>query len=413
MNNASSKAITVSRIIHDLLHKDRGLLLAGLISRLNDFQLAEDALQEATISALKHWTRSGPPHNPKAWLLRVGLNKGIDQIRRGQREQRKTVDLADHFTAGLEYDVHEAIPDERLRLIFTCCHPALEEKSRIALTLRTVCNLTTKEIAAAFLDNEKAMGQRLYRSKASLKAKGIPFSTPDEDKWDDRLETVLKTIYLIFTTGYVTEDESPRSLCQEGIFLARLLMTLRPNEPEVEGILALMLLTDARSTARINVNCAVVPVEEQDSALWRQSNIDEAQCILSKAIEKRRPGPFQVKAAIADCHMMKPNPDWIQMSLLYQSLWRFEPTPVVALNWAVVLAETERAELALKRLDELKEDLKDYQPWYAARAHILRKTGNKSEACTFYKLAIEMSPSTATRAFLEMKLGELTQSRRP
>ncbi|KHA59431.1 RNA polymerase [Vibrio variabilis] len=408
MNNASSKAIAVSHIINDVLIKERGRLLAVLISRLDDFQLAEDVLQEASIAALKHWTRSGMPHNPSAWLLRVGLNKGIDHFRMVKREQRKTEDLVDIFSDGQVYDVPETIPDERLRLIFTCCHPALEEKSRIALTLRTVCNLTTKEIAAAFLDNEQTMGQRLYRAKAKIKAKGIGFSIPDADRWHDRLNTVLTTIYLIFTTGYVMEAECPRSLCQEGIFLARLLNKLKPNDPEIEGALALMLLTDARSTARINIDGAIVPIEQQNTTLWLQNNIDEAHRILNNAIERRLPGPFQIKAAIADCHMMKPNPDWYQMSLLYQSLWQFEPTPVVALNWAVVIAETGHPELALNKLDELKEDLKDYQPWYATRAHILRKLGQKAQASIFYKLAIERAPSVATRQFLELGLREVT-----
>ncbi|MGY3689767.1 RNA polymerase sigma factor [Vibrio coralliilyticus] len=407
MNNASSKAIAISHVINDVLSKDRGRLLAGLISRLNDFQLAEDALQEASMAALKHWVRSGPPHNPEAWLLRVGLNKGIDHLRRVQREQRKVEGLADTFPGGKELDVPETIPDERLRLIFTCCHPALEEKSRIALTLRTVCNLTTKEIAAAFLDSEQTMGQRLYRAKTKIKAKGIRFSIPEADRWHDRLETVLTTIYLIFTTGYVLEEKCPRTLCQEGIFLARLLTKLRPHEPEIEGALALMLLTDARSAARINVDGVMVPVEEQDAALWQQNNIDEAHHILSNAVERRQPGHFQIKAAIADCHMMKPSPDWVQMFLLYQSLWRFEPTPVVALNWAVVMAELDCAELALKKLDEFKEDLKDYQPWYAARAHILSKLGQNAEAIIFYKLAIEKAPSAGTRKFLEFRLREL------
>lgn len=408
MNNAPSKAIAVSHIIHDVLSKDRGRLLAGLISRLGDFQVAEDALQEASIAALKHWTRSGPPHNPTAWLLRVGLNKGIDHFRVMQRDQRKAEDLTDISYDNKVYDVPETIPDERLRLIFTCCHPALEEKSRVALTLRTVCNLTTKEIAAAFLDNEQTMGQRLYRAKAKIKAKGILFSIPEPDRWHDRLDTVLTTIYLIFTTGYVMETECSRSLCQEGIFLARLLTKLRPNDPEIEGALALMLLTDARSTARISEDGIMVPVEEQNSALWKKSSIDEAQLLLSNAFEKRQVGPFQIKAAIADCHMEKPNPDWHQMALLYQSLWQFEPTPVVALNWAVVIAETKHPKLALNKLNELKEDLKDYQPWYAARAYILSKLGQKAEASHFYSLAIEKAPSVATRKFLELKLHGVT-----
>ena len=185
---------------------------------MRDFQLAEDALQEASISALKHWGRAGVPHDPVAWLMRVGLNKGIDIIRARQREAQKSDDLAAVSLSHRENDISDTIPDERLRLIFTCCHPALEEKSRVALTLRTVCNLTTREIAAAFLDTEQTMGQRLSRAKAKIKAKGIGFSVPEPDQWPDRLSTVLSTLYLIFTTGYINEDVGPRDLCQEGHF---------------------------------------------------------------------------------------------------------------------------------------------------------------------------------------------------
>ncbi|MEL7290476.1 MAG: DUF6596 domain-containing protein [Pseudomonadota bacterium] len=409
MNNASSKAIAVSHAINDVLNRDRGRLLARLISRLDDFQLAEDALQEASIAAFKHWTRTGLPHNPTAWLLRVGLNKGIDHFRTAKREQRKAEELVDFLAFDESYHQDDTIPDERLRLIFTCCHPALEEKSRIALTLRTVCNLTTKEIASAFLDNEQTMGQRLYRAKVKLKAKGVSFSVPNEERWHDRLDTVLTTIYLIFTTGYLMETDCPRSLCQEGIFLARLLNQLRPNDPEIEAALALMLLTNARSSARISADGAMVPIEAQNTTLWDQNTIDEAHDLLANAIEKRQPGPFQIKAAITDCHMQKPNPDWHQMCLLYQSLWQFEPTPVVALNWAAVVAEAGHPDLALNKLDDLKPELEDYQPWYAARAHVLRKLGQNSQAITFYKLAIEKAQSEATRKFLQLTLRELTQ----
>lgn len=295
-------------------------------------------------------------------------------------------------------------PDERLRLIFTCCHPALEEKSRIALTLRTVCNLTTREIAAAFLDTEKAMGQRLSRTKAKIKSKGIGFVVPEPEQWRERLETVLGTLYVIFTTGYVSEDESPRDLCLEGLFLTRLLRQLCPNEPEVEGALALMLFTEARRNARIDTDGASVPIEEQDIALWRNDQITEAQRLLEVAIEQRKPGPFQIKAAIADCHMMRPRPDWSQMSMLYQSLWAFEPTPVVALNWAVVISETGRHDLAWKKLEDLGDKLGGFQPWHAARAHILRKIGRCADARAAYRQAIQTAPNPASRKFLEQKL---------
>lgn len=403
MENAASTAIAVNRAVDDVLRRDRGRLISGLIARLGDFQLAEDALQEAAISAVKHWGRSGIPDNPLAWLMRVGLNKGIDGIRARQRESGKVDALAEILPPAVDDGKFDTIPDERLRLIFTCCHPGLEEKSRIALTLRTVCNLTTREIAAAFLDAEKTMGQRLSRAKAKIKSKGIAYAVPDAEMWQDRLDTVLATLYLIFTTGYIHQDEGPRDLCQEGIFLARLLRELCPDEPEIDGALALMLLTEARRPARISDDGALVPVEEQNMTLWQHDHIIDAQAILERAVEQRQPGPFQVKAAIADCHMMRPRPDWRQMSLLYRRLWAYEPTPVVALNWAVVIAETGQAELALEKLRALKSELKDFQPWHAAMAHVLDKLDRKQEANEAFQRAIQAAPNVAARKLLEKK----------
>ena len=404
MKNAAPKAIAVSRVLDDMLRRDRGRLLAGLIARLGDFGLAEDALQEASIAALKHWSRSGVPHDPLAWLMKVGLHKGIDRIRAGHREDRKSGDLACILPVQAAPDASEPIPDERLRLIFTCCHPALEEKSRVALTLWTVCNLTTREIAAAYLDSNQTMGQRLSRAKAKIKSEGVAFSVPEPEAWQERLKTVLSTVYLIFTTGYVSEDAGPRDLCHEGIYLGRLLDQLCPNEPEIEGAIALMLLTEARRPARIAEDGAMVPIEEQDDRLWRQELFREAQRILLRAVKQRQPGPFQIKAAIADCHMTRPAPDWVQMSFLYQSLWMFEPTPVVALNWAVVLAETGRHKFALQQLDRLKSELVTFQPWQAARAHVLEALNRFDEARQFYRAAIENAPNAASRKLLERKL---------
>ena len=247
------------------------------------------------------------------------------------------------------------------------------------------------------------MGQRLSRAKAKIKSKSISYSIPDAEMWQDRLETVLTTLYLIFTTGYVNEDESARDLCREGLFLARLLRQLRPDEPEIEGAFALMLLTEARRPARISDDGALVPIEEQDISLWHQGQINEAQGILERAVEQRHAGPFQVKAAIADCHMMRPTPDWRQMSLLYRTLWAFEPTPVVALNWAVVIAETGQVEFALERLNALKPDLEEFQPWHTARAHVLDKLDRKQEASEAFQRAIQTAPNVAARKLLEQK----------
>jgi RNA polymerase sigma-70 factor (ECF subfamily) len=342
--------------------------------------------------------------------MKVGHNKGIDRIRSLRRETHKSEEVTDNESIDLEAHVPEPIPDSRLRLIFTCCHPALEEKSRVALTLRNVCNLTTREIAQTFLDTEKNIGQRIFRAKEKIKTKGIGFAVPEPKQWQDRLTTVLSTIYLIFTTGYINENNSNRDLCEEAIFLARLLVQLKPNEPEIEGILALMLLTEARRSTRIDQTGAVVPVEHQDHLRWQTEHIAEAQILLVQAMEKKSPGPFQIKAVISDCHMMKPKPDWEQMSLLYGSLWKYEPSPVVALNWAVVMAETQRVELAMQKLEELEKELKNFQPWQAVRAHVLEKIGRVADAKNAYRQAIDNAQNPAARKLLENKLTSLNTS---
>lgn len=408
MKNAAPKAIAVNKVVNDVIRNDRGRLIAGLVSRLGDFQLAEDALQDASISALGHWGRSGIPDNPTAWLMRASFNKGIDRIRKTGREGQKAKDLSFIMETEPTMYAPEEIPDERLRLIFTCCHPALEEKSRIALTLRTVCNLNTREISNAFLDTETTMGQRLSRSKAKIKSKGIGFSVPGPEQWAERLNTVLSTLYLIFTTGYVSGDAGSRNLCLEGIFLMRLLDQLQPQDAEIEGALALMLLTQSRNAARVSSEGATVPISEQDHALWDAELLQEGQELLARAVQRRNPGAFQIKAAIADCHMETPVPDWAQMLLLYQSLWRFEPTPVVALNWAVVLAETGQPDLALQKLEELKDVLGEFQPWHAASASVFRKLNRPEKASEAYAEAINLAPTEADRLFLQDKLKHLS-----
>ena len=407
MKNAAPKAIAVNKAVNDIIRNDRGRLMAGLVSRLRDFQLAEDALQDAAISALKHWGRSGIPDNPTAWLMKAAFNKGIDRIRKSDREGQKAKDLSLILEDTEAMHAPEDIPDERLRLIFTCCHPALEEKSRIALTLRTVCNLTTREIADAFLDTESTMGQRLSRSKSKIKAKGIGFAVPEPEQRAERLNTVLSTLYLIFTTGYVSGDIDTRNLCHEGMFLMRLLNQLQPHDAEVEGALALMLLTQSRRAARVSAKGATVPISEQDHATWDADLLQEGRELLERAVQRRDPGSFQIKAAIADCHMETPEPDWMQMLLLYQSLWRFEPTPVVALNWAVVLAETGQTDVALNRLNDLKDELGDFQPWHAARARMLQTLNRPNEAAQAYAEAITRAPTEADRLFLQDKVKHL------
>ena len=399
--------IAINKAIEDVLRHDRGRLIAGLSTRLGDLQLAEDALQDALISAMSHWGRSGLPHSPIGWLMKVGLNKGIDRIRKGQSDTRKADDfMVVHVTHSERLD-DEPIPDERLRLIFACCHPLLEEKSRVALTLRTVCNLTTREIAATFLDNDVAIGQRISRAKTKLKEASVGFEIPDQEVWPARLDAVLSTLYLIYTVGYISEDESDRDLAAEAIFLMRLLDRLRPDDPEIEGALALVLLTEARRKARVGTDGATVPPEVQDRSQWDTHMIREGQEILGQAVERGRPGPYQIKAAIADCHMSGPKPDWQQISLLYGSLWAHEPTPVVALNWAVVMAELGETELALRKIENLETDLRDFQPFYAAYANVLEQSGRPEEAREAYQNAIDLAQSPSGQKFLENRLQQL------
>lgn len=400
MTAAAPSAIAAIRAVEAVMRQDRGRLTAALITRLRDFQLAEDALQEAAISAISHWGRSGLPSSPQGWLLKVALRKAIDRLRHGSREDRKALDQA--ILARDEADAEEAqpIPDDRLRLIFTCCHPALEEKSRVALTLRSLCGLTTPQVAAVFLDAEATMGQRLSRAKAKIAAAGIPYVVPGPEDWPDRLNSVLTVVYLIYTAGYAQGPRAGYDLCTEAIFLARLLVTLAPNQAEVEGCLALLLLTQARAAARISAEGATLPPAVQDRGLWDAGMLAEGQGQLDRAIARRTPGPFQIKAAIAALHCEAP-PDWPQIAALYARLLDFEPTAIIQLNHAVAVAEAGRPDLALATLDALAEALSDYQPYHAARADLLAKLGQLDAARAAYAVAIAGAANSADRVFLQ------------
>ena len=389
MTQAAPKAIAVTKVLDGVMRSDRGRLLAALVANLRNLSMAEEALQDAAVSALSHWGRLGVPHSPQGWLLTVARRKALDKLRGKSRDIQKTKALS--ILIEREEAGSEEIPDERLRLIFACCHPALEMKSRIALTLRTVCGLTTTEIAHVFLDQETTMGQRLSRAKSKISAAGIRFEVPESEHWSSRLDAVLTTVYLIFTTGYIAGPNEPRDLCQEAEYLMRLINQLRPSDPEIEGAVAMMLLTAARRAARISFEGASVSPAEQDRRLWDQAKIKEGRSILSQAIEQRKPGPFQIKAAIADCQMMEPAPDWPQIALLYQALWRFEPTPVVTLNAAVALAESGEPIRALNIVEGLADQLSDFQPWHAARAALLEKTGNHTSDLLFLQRRLKES----------------------
>lgn len=406
MAPAASQAIAVSQAMETVLRQDRGRLMAALTHRLGSFQLAEDALQEACISALVHWGREGPPQSPQGWLIRVAFRKALDRIRAEGRdgEREAAMQLVNDL---LGQDEAEPIPDERLRLIFTCCHPALEPKSRVALTLRTVCGLSTGEIASLFLDNETTMGQRLSRAKTKIASAGIAYAVPPPELWDERLQAVLTTVYLIFTTGYTAAPAEARDLCGEALFLARLLDALCPEQPEIEGAFALMLLTDARRAARVSASGATVPPAEQDRLLWNRDTEAEGRQWLETALQRKRAGPFQIKAAISACQMAEPAPDWPQILHLYTALLPLEPTPVVRVNHAVALAENGLLAAALATLEDLREPLADFQPFHAARAAVLAKTEQKEAARQAYEKAIALATNESDRLFLAGRMQAL------
>ena len=409
MTQAAPKAIAVAKALDRVMREDRGRLIAALAAGFRNLSLAEEALQEAAISALSHWGRSGLPASPQGWLLKVARRKALDRLRGAGRDARKA-EAWQQLMVQEDADP-EDLPDERLRLIFACCHPSLETKSRVALTLRTVCGLTTAEIASAFLDAEPTMGQRLSRAKAKIAAAGIPFAVPEPEHWPARIDAVLTTIYLIFTTGYIAGSDEARDLCLEAEFLMRLIDQLRPGDPEIEGGLAMMLLTASRRAARTGPDGASIPPAEQDRSLWDMARLSEGRLLLARAVARGAPGPFQIKAAIADCQMAEGGADWPQIAALYGALWHFEPTPVVSLNAAVAHAEAGNPDLALKVIEELSSQLSDYQPWHAARAALLAMTGNAAEAAAAYRRAIAAAPGPAEARFLEKRLAQLERDR--
>jgi RNA polymerase sigma-70 factor (ECF subfamily) len=399
-------AIGAARALDQVMRADRGRIAAALAGRLRDLTLAEEALQEAVLSAVEHWGRSGVPDRPQAWLYRVALRKAIDALRRHQRAHAH----AESWAALAEDEAADpdpqTIPDQRLALIFACCHPALEQKTRVALTLRSVCGLSTAEVARVFLDTEPTMGQRLSRARAKIAAAGIPFAIPGPEDWRARLNPVLTVVYLVFTAGYTSGVLPGRDLRHEALFLARLIDSLTPGDPEVEGCLALLLLTEGRAGARIGADGASVPPGEQDRALWDHAQLEEGRALILRALGRRGVGPFQIKAAIAACHADTP-PDWPQIAALYGALLAFEDTPVTRLNHAVARGEVEGADAALQALAPLAETLDGFQPFHAARAAFLARTGQGQGARADYDRALALTQDPADRAFLLARRGAL------
>ena len=407
MTTAASGALAISKAINGLAREDRGRLLSVLIRKFGDFNLAEDALQDAMISAVEHWGRTGVPSSPQGWLLTVAGRKAIDRIRKAKSQARLARDLIPLVSEEAHEDEPNIIPDERLRLIFTCCHPALEQKSQVALTLRTLGGLSTGEIARAFLDQESTMGQRLSRAKAKIAAARIPYSVPEPEDWPERLNAVLCVIYLIFNAGYSAGPGAGRDLAEEAIWLARILDRLRPADAEVEGCLALMLLTDARRAARLDNAGQAVALNKQDHARWNRDMIAEGVVLTERALARGKVGPFQIKAAIAACHCEGETSDWPQIAALYDVLLNFENTPIVRLNRAVAIAEAGRLQAALVEIEALSGELDEYQPYQAAKADLSARAAMFHAAKSAYAKAIELTTSPADAAFLEKKLHQL------
>ena len=412
MTTAPDPAPDPAGTLAGVMRLDRGRILSALIARTGDFQLAEDAIGDAGEAALVHWNRSGIPATPVAWLIRVAFRKAIDRLRRRKRDERGVAALAVLARDEAEEDP-EVIADERLRLIFTCCHPALDPKTRVALTLRTLGGLTTAEIARAFLDRESAMAQRLVRARAKIKAAGIPFAIPGPELWAERLHSVLTVIYLIFNEGYwASSGASPLrvSLCEEAIFLARMLDGLQPGEAETEGLLALMLLSHARAGARQTASGSFVPLQEQNRNLWDHAMISEGTEVLDRAVARQQRGSFQIQAAISALHLRAGAPqatDWRQILLLYDALLALEPSPVIELNRAVALAEAGQLATALAILARLEPMLPEYQPFHAAKAALLARHGDRQPAIAAFDRAISLSVTPAEIGYLSARRAEL------
>ncbi|MGQ7958440.1 RNA polymerase sigma factor [Pseudomonas sp. SP16.1] len=402
----------IGALIERLYREESRRVLATLIRLLGDFDLAEEALHEAFRVAVEQWKEGGVPANPRAWLVSTGRFKAIDNLRRQRRFQ--SLDDRAELPDEAPPEDGELLEDDRLRLIFTCCHPALASDAQVALTLREVCDLTTEEIARAFLSSPSTLAQRIVRAKTKIRDARIPYEVPGRSELPELLEAVLRVVYLVFNEGYFASsgDSLTRSqLSGEAIRLGRLLLELLP-EPEVQGLLALMLLHESRRVARSGAQGEVILLEAQDRGLWDRQLIAEGEALVLQALHSRRFGPYSLQAAIAAVHAEAPNleaTDWVQIVGLYDELLRLTPSPVIELNRAVALAMRDGPEAGLAQVDALLAagELQGYHLVHAARADLLRRLGRREQASAAYHQALALAQQGPDRQFLQSRLQEL------